>query len=571
MPIDTFLNRVILASVLGLGVVVAIRLRARPWVFVVVLVVAVVALAWATPGSLRNGFHGQMHWAYSLTTMRTMPPEDPGFAGEPLLYPWAGHWVYARLARLLHVTPLIALALTDVVWISVMLLSTALAARLLTKERVAGVAAAYLAWTGMLLTETVYIDAMGALHSDIRACMRMVPADKFFNPNGNPIGLGLSALGVLCVVRLMMRARCWGWSAAGLFVAAGGCAIAYPISYVGLVAMVGAGAVVLAVVRKRLLDERVVRCVVAVALAGAVALPLMLMYERGRGPEARIVLTPLAGLLGKAAMLAAVVWPIAIGLGVVAYRWRRSGGEDGADVRATRAMLLGGIAGLWLTYLTIAVPLRCEYKFVAQSAAPIAVLMAWPIARLVGGRGWRMIAGWAALAACSMGAADRVLLRVDMESPLEVRFSRGRASAVDAERDALFTFLREKTPIDSVVISEDPLVMTIGERSLYLMPDSCGRVVGDGWSMSRWTVNLAVIGHPKDEFLARGNLEGSLLHARNSGWARDVAKKLRLEFSARAVYVVVTEPGPRAAIGESGAWESVYRGERGEVFELRRE
>lgn len=580
MWIDTLENKAMLAAGMAACVVLLARKANGRFPAVVpaaALVIAVTAVAIATSTVTLWGFHGQMHWAFSLATLRSwLPgglPEDPVFAGQPLMYPWTAHWVYAQIARLVGCTPMAVIAATDVLWLALMVLATGRAAAMLTgksgssaigERRGAAIIAGFLAWTGVLVTDDAYISQMGKLHDAIRPCMRMVPADKFFNPNNNPIGLALGAMAVMCLVRVMTgTGRAWRWLGA-LAIAAFACATLYPISYVGMVAMIIGGAIGAAIASRKLFDARMIRCGVAVALGGVAALPSMLSFDLGRQPMAKIATTAPGEIAGKCAVIGTVAG-LAIVLLLFACRNQRRAAME-PRIAMSRGMLIGASAGLAAAYLALAIPLACEYKLLAQTAAPMACLLAPWFASLARGRWWLAIL---LLTPLAFGAADRQLIRFYLDRPIPIVVRDGRARAKDPALDEMLTFLRESTPRDAVIIAEEPLVPTIGERSLYLEPASLGVTAWDGWSMGRQKVALQVIGHPTDMFTTREQLQRQLLTARSIDTTRAIAAALRAEFPDRSVYVVATI-GPETAILErSTSWKLCRAFATRQVFELR--
>ncbi len=566
MWIDTIENRTVFAVALAACVVLGVRKRVPPWAFAAVLVAGIVAVMLATPVVWKWGFHGQMHWAFSLASLRSSPPEDPTFAGQPLMYPWTAHWFYAHIGRALHVSPIAVLAASDVLWLAIMLLAAAKSAVILTGDRGAGLVAAFLAWTGVLITDDGYIQSLSHLHSAIRPCMRMVPADKFFNPNNNPIGLALSSLAMLCVVHIVVRARrVWVWTGL-LFGAAFGCAALYPVSYVGLVVAIAGASFALAIVRRKLVHTGMLRCALAAALGGVAALPWMLAYDSGRGPDGQITATPAGDIVGKVAVLCAVAGPaIAILLAAGKGQWGEH--RESAEPRDGRALLIGAALALGAAYLALFIPLGCEYKFLAQTAMPMACLLAAPIAGLARTKWW--LAGLL-LAMFSLGAADRELIRFSLDWRLPIHVEAGHARANDPERDAMLGFLRDRTPRDAVVLAEEPLVPVVGERSLYLLPRKLGTVAGDGWSMGTYKVTLAVVGHSREMLAQREGVQREVLVGSDIGAARAGAGSLRGEFPGRAVYAVVTSEGAQRNLEGSGAWRVVYRSAQWAVYEMSR-
>lgn len=554
----------VLVAIFVAGVtLVCLRIAVRRLWYVAAMLAALLAVVSATLNVSRVGFHGQMHWAFSLATRRGLAPEDPVFAGEPLMYPWLAHFAYATVAKWFGVSPVTILLASDSLLLATMLSCAAIASAVVFGKPKAGVVGILLCWTGVLVTDNSYIRFVSNFCSAVRPCMRMVPADKFFNPNNNPIGLALVSASVLCVVSILRRDRIgWRWVAL-LGLCSLGCAVLYPLSFLALTIGVGGGGAFACVMHRRWSDRRLWACGICVAGAGVTALPIMMMFDSGRGPEAAIVFSSLTSIGGKMAQLAAVGW-FAVALVLSAWNCRRDG-SVGDPAAVVRCVLLGWAMSLAAAYLVISVPLECEYKFLAHTAVPLACLLSEPILR------WakqRPFTTWAILAILCLGAADRVLVRFALDWTPKVAMQGGVAHAIDAERDAMLTYLREHTPRDSVVIAEDPLVPIVGERSLFLLPSAVGTSGGDGWSMSRWKVALLVVGHSRNDLSARERLQTGILSPKSAEEAASARAALRTLFPRRPVYVM-TEANDRESERDLLGWEKVYEGRGGAICVLR--
>src|SRR4051812_46717270 len=156
--VDTLLLRALLAGVLAAGVVFAARRGVRPVFVVAVLVAVALAVAIVDRNFTLWAFHGEMHWSFALAAHRGTPPEDPSFAGEPLLYPWEANWFYSWASRRIGVSPLVVLAATDVLWLALMLMAVVWAARRCGLDRAGATLAAVLAWAGLVVVDDGWIE-----------------------------------------------------------------------------------------------------------------------------------------------------------------------------------------------------------------------------------------------------------------------------------------------------------------------------------------------------------------------------------------------------------------------------
>lgn len=574
---------VMVGVLIGLGAVVLIRREARAGVWMWGAWGAMVALALATARFSLHAGHSQMHWAYGAAALRSIPPEDPMFAGRALMYPWIPNLAVGWVSRELDVMPPVVMGVIDAGCLLAMLWGVVGVARLISDRPSVHGLSALLSLTGWMAWSHIEAGWFFAHSHYTIPDIRAIPFDKFFNPNFNPFGLAIGAVGALSIARYAAGTTSAVRCASVMAIVAILAGHLYPLALIGL-GVYAAGAWVAVMVGKRGSEQRRWMRSIApgagVGLGGLASVPYVLMVSSGKQAAAATTLSGVSWMGWKALALASASAAAAV---VCLVAWKimpREGAENGRAVSAgaARRACLGGAMALGGAYVVVYVPLECEYKFLGMAAVPVACLIA-PLLSGLCARSW--ILGTIAMAVLAGGAADRVVERVrwSMETPAPVRGLAWDGRVKNADRTALFEYLRSKTAPDAVVVSGDLRATTLSRRSLFVAPANLGRT-RDGWHLRADALCLRVVGHSDQRYATRRWLADEVLHGTHGQAPIQTAAAIREELdkagfgrTGRDVYALVSEERVRVLCaategGAGAAWEEVMRNGAGAVLKM---
>jgi hypothetical protein len=526
-------SRLALALALGLLLLVAVVLlrgRGARWIFAAAFLPPPLVALFSRQFDF-VGWHAFMHASPIYQIMaRGGAPEDPLYAGGPLRYPWAEFWLTATAARWTGANPLVLTLIAQSIAYLVFIAAAAWLAASLTNDRVTIALAAFLSAFGISIAHA------GPLAEPLQRALsvwletRVVPLDKFLSVTAMPIGyaamLVASAAGVDLAARDDERRANVAWIAGGTLVAV----FIHPLSWLGILVIVGVSACVLLVSRPPGVWRRLLGLALAVAIPSLLALPYLRSVGTSESSQGSIGLTPSLALLGDKAVDLGVFLAVFLLLAYVerAQLLQRVRARDRATI-----VLLGSIGALSLAYLSVSAPGRNEYKFLLQLAPPAAAFLAIWLRSLL--RRHRELT-FVLLFLLVLPGANLLGIRPWFEVTDPAQIVGQYQRALDPSADALYQWVADQTPSNAVFIAADLRMPPLGRRSLYIAVDApwVGR---DGWGLARNSLLQWHVRRPDADMYRRQSLATIVLSPSWSAPAQVVMREIQSAVPGRELYV----------------------------------
>lgn len=518
----------VLSAGAAAAVLALIRLRAPGWVLVALGCAPVVAL-YALADVRAISFHGFFHTSIVQRILAGgIPPSDPLFAEQLLLYPWAHHLWVALALRWTGLPPATGFAILNALALAATLIAVFAIARDAFRDRTTAIFAGLLSVYGLAAVPVAL--ALGPTGIELES--RLIPVQKFANTNSNGLGIAAFAVGLLATWRILeTRDRN---PVAGLVLLFGSVLAAawlYPLVWAPFVAAVGAGVVVAQLRTEAPRWGTTLRILGVLAGASAIALPYLLGIQLGKSPQAAIALD-LSGahLLRAAANLVLVVlgWLVLIGFARVDLRARLAAQPAAWTVLAMAAVIPA------LLFAAVHAAIHSEYKFLMLTGFVLAIPAASAVARLYSQTAlgcfallWLLL--WPAGSYFSQMAA-----RDFRGGHAAVGERDGRLVIGDADEAALLDWIRTATPPDAVFVDTALSIPPFAHRALYVAFDAPAHDRDRaGWGLSASEFLLDVVGHAPERIDARRSNAVRALAGDTSAWAA-----LRTALQSEHVYLV---------------------------------
>lgn len=554
-----------LAGTLAVFVVAVRRLASAPWLVGGAVFLALASVAVVSTQFDLVGWHGFMHAGPMLRILDggPVPPEDPLFAGATLRYPWAEHWLMARLALATGLNPHFLTIGIEVLVFGGFLACGAWLASMVTRDREVIALSVLLTGFGVSVFHGgVLQDALLRAFPWLSMETRVVPLDKFGSITGMPIGYTAMALASCCGVKLACREGSTRLLAAVVAASTLVAALIHPLSWTGILAFEGVVGLVLLASRRR---DDLGR---ALWLAAAVALPSLavLPYLRAIGASASSdgwtgVTWPGALLAAKTTDLAIFFLPMAL----LAYFGRdRLLGllEDGN--RALRVLVLV-ILAMAAAHLVVRFPGRNEYKFLLFAAPSGAVVLALCLQDVLERH---LLAGLVVLGLLLLPGARDLGFRPWFVVTDPCRADGYYLRSMDPAADELYQWVAANTPGNAVFLAADLRIPPLARRGLYIAVEQPWRG-RDGWGLPRNQLLQWHIRQPDAVMYRRQHLATLVLDA---NWSTekpvDVIAAIHADVPGRPLYVHSQNRDAAARLEKTPGFTLRFRNAAGSVFSV---
>jgi hypothetical protein len=552
-----------LAGGLALFVVAVRRLRSAPWLVGAAVFLALASVAVVSTQFDLVGWHGFMHGAPMLRILDggPVPPEDPLFAGGTLRYPWAEHWLMARLALATGLNPHFLTIGIEVFLFAGFLACGAWLASMVTRDREVIALSVLLSAFGVSVFHGgVLQDALLRAFPWLSMESRVVPLDKFGSITGMPMGYVAMALASCCGVRLACREGSVRVLAAVVAACTLIAALIHPLSWTGILAFEGVVGLVLVASRRRDDLERALWLGAAVALPSLVVLPYLRSIGASESSDGWSGLTsPEALLAAKSIDLAIFFLPLLL----LAYFCRdRLAGllEDGN--RALRLLVLV-ILAMAAAHLVVRFPGRNEYKFLLFAAPSAAVVIALCLREVLDRH---LLAGLAVLGLLLLPGARDLGFRPWFVVTDPCRADGFYLRANDPAADQLYQWIAANTPGDAVFLAADVRIPPLARRGLYVAVEQPWRG-RDGWGLPRNQLLQWHIRRPDAVMYRRQHLATLVLDA---NWlvepAASLIARIQADVPGRPLFVHDGNPDAVARLDRTPGFQLLFRNAAGSIY-----
>lgn len=568
MPWEIFNFKLITAfiSTLLFSIVFASCLRAARPVYLLLALLLLPLLAIILFGSAWQlvGYHEFFHASIVHNIVNGfVPPEDVLLAGYPLQYPWAHHYLVGLLSRLLHLSPTRVFALVNLVALAVSAVVIYKLSQLLKPTRLTGVFGAFLAifGTSIFFLPSLQFELFKLDH-------RLIPFQKFVSANSNPLGFCFFAFFLFFSIRLFAcRGKAYA-NALGFFFSIAALAYFYPISWLAAIVsglMICFGQAIFAKGRNWRL---ICLAILALFFGSMLAFPYLhgIASSKVETAEIRLVVSVSNVLKRLSDVLLISLIPL-----LVVWLKRSSLRTLIAD-RASEVITLccAGFA-LLILYCFTSVPLKCEYKFLMQLVAVIAILAA-PFFEGLYLRKPLLVEVLIPLILLQTAfAVSDAFAPIPLDDPVYEKA--GVIRHQDRTMDRLYSWIFSETPSDTVVVDSFLTVPALGHRSLYVATDLRAaresRVSGwNGWGMSAKQMSEQVLGHQPEIQKRRLEKANVLLSPHPLPVIEATAMEIKKELKSRTVLVIARDSAMKKLFDSSPRFKKSFDGESVWVYTL---
>ncbi len=419
------------------------------------------------PNNRIYSFHGFFHAGIIYQIINgNIPPFHPLLACETLYYPWGYHLVSARLCQTLNITPFTSAAILNILAMVLIMLITYKIASVLVKSKKARILAMlFVLFGGIIFNRWFPLPEISKLHISMQY-LKYPVGTKFFNFNAMPVGL-IFFLGFLYSITRIYTGRRVCFDAFILFGCYLGCGFLYPEILPGILAGT-VGAIVAGLILSKSKGHEQVRdfafrSMIAVAvMAAAITLFLPYLYHISAGGRHLIHYFLWQDALRKllASLFLAVPILLVIIINIRALK---------EQINNYAMMLLSGIAAAcYLTYLLVNLPHGAEYKY---------MYMTMIILTIVGAISLGYMKRWARHSLVFILAMIFLLPAVGLVKhelsklqniPITYYETGMVLHSKDAQKDSLYSWIRNNTPANSVVIDTELDIPVYSQRQLFV-------------------------------------------------------------------------------------------------------
>jgi hypothetical protein len=545
----------------------ALRRRWPSWAFLLLGLLPTLFVYAANPLHRVYSFHGFFHVSVVYRILcGAVPPDNPIFSGEPLLYPWIYHALAAALSRSLRVSPPWAFALTNLCALAVTLRLVYLTAERTFRERDVAVDGVLLSIFGLGFTSAVHLNGWLLRRYGIFLEFRGIPPATYFAEiQADGCGLAFYSLFLFSLMRFLAeparprRGPTLVAFAFGLL----GAALLYPFYFTAAFATAFAAVAWLAAER-RIARGDAVRVLAASIVVALIAAPYLLSLIALKAAQAQIHLAPSSGyVLRKLAMFLALIGPLCLVLGSE----RRSLVALSRDRPIEARVLAAAIFAPTLLYLLTAAPLSDEFKFQTLALIGLGIASAGCVHSLHRRHPrLAMMVVTAFLFPMASQVALTGLARWEVTDPFVERGTDILAARPDDE--ALYSWVRNDSPRDAVFVDTWRTIPVFGQRALFVALD--GRPIGDrmdGWKISADDFLKRIDGYRESDVERRVRLARSFYEEDDGAIDRDVLAEIGREIGERPLYVVARAANTRDRLERDSRFRRVFFGSAGAIYQ----
>ncbi len=457
---------------LAAGFFLLLRIKAPCGYFLALGILPVCLPLWLVSNLRVYGYHGLMQAGIVYEILNGhLPPHNPLFAGQPLLYPWGYAFWVALLSRMLHISPFYSTALLSTVALAGILIATFYISRLFTDDLAANLFATLIPLYAFTFTQN--LDFMPLWHSNAAHLAgfgewRSMPiVEKFNGDTGFPFGFFLYGAFFYLFLR-SITAESWNWRQAGLLVLLLiGVGFTYPF-FLPALDIGGFAACMVIAFRNRQGNWRQPVMVAVALVAGSVVLLLYLLpITHGKFPAGKLVPNlswpHWKRKIGVLLLTCAPIW-------LLLCLYRRRLWDILKEHRPATVGLVLSVAVSYLLFLAVNTPFASEYKFLSQGMYLTGILGGWCFSFL---RRRRPLLSFALVALFLVPMGMDVAMKSTNWLNAGV-YPRGYSErgldilSKNPVEEAFYTWVQKKTDTDAVFLDAS-LDMTIyGRRELYV-------------------------------------------------------------------------------------------------------
>ena len=507
---------ILVLALLSASTFFILLIRKKPMWLMLLLLLFPVLLALSDVNFQTMSNHGLMHASivYELS-QHGVPPGNPLLAGERLYYPYGHHFLISKLMNYISIAPGQWFVITNIISLILFIWILERIARLISPDRTYRALAVFVSVVGCNPF------AQGPLRDPFLMLSlinehRIVPLSKFLNINSNPLGLLCFVITFWGLVRLVTTGKGNLLTYAMVAIGSISAAFLYPIVWPGILVCIGLTIIYLWYIKAPYCYRTGGYLLVILVVGIALVIPWLLSITEGKSATAAIQIIPSKWHLLRNGIIIATLMALPVGLAL----FMRTTIADvfRAHQKIVVYCLLCAIS-LQGMYLLIFFPLHAEYKYLAMSEVPIALILAFLLQKLVERQkllaavlifllalpaNWNV---WGKIVQGFGTAADPALIEGNLIIHQE-----------PAQRE-LYRWIRENTERDAVFVDTYLTVPPFAQRQLFVGLDTrrdSGDLKGrDGWSMTAKTILELVNGSDQKVLERRRHLAENLLLATN--------------------------------------------------------
>ncbi|MEO2048077.1 MAG: hypothetical protein ABGX16_16095 [Pirellulales bacterium] len=564
------LSYVVILSLCTLWVAIFIVLlrQDRPmWLMLLLLLVPVI-IASADINLQVISAHGFMHASivYELD-QRGVPPENPLLAGEPLHYPYGHHYLISQLIHVLPVAPGRWFVFTNLLCLLLFSLVLERIARLFSPDRTYRILAVFISLVGCNPF------ANGPLREPFLMLSlpnenRTILLGKFLSINSNSLGLLCFAVAFLGLLRLITNVK--GSVLSYLLIASGfvGAAFLYPVVWPGILVCIGLAALYLWYLRIPGAFQTGGYLMVILIAGVAVVMPWFWSIGDGKAASAMPQIISFRGLLRNALV---IVTSMTLPIGLAWFMRKTLMEKFRAHLPMMQYCLLCLVA-LQVMFWLIFIPIHSEYKYLAMSEIPLALILALLLQKLLERR-W--VTAMVVLFFVSL-PVNWVIWRnvVSGYGPVSdpVVCEGNLIIHQEPNQQALYQWIRQETKPNAVFIDTYLTVPPFAQRQLFVGLDArrdSGQLHGrDGWSMTAKMFLELVNGSDPQVLERRRYLAKQLLLKDNSKIYSKLIHQLIAEVPGRNLYIIAREPEVKQKLSHTPGIQQTYSNSSATVFQV---
>ncbi|MFM7235885.1 MAG: hypothetical protein ACKOYK_03805, partial [Cyanobium sp.] len=436
--------------------------------------------------------------------------------------------------------------------------------QLLNPSRLTGIFGVFLAMFG---TSILYLFSLQfkLFYQD----HRLIPYHKFFSANSNPLGFCFFSVFLFFIMRFFAcRGRSYS-NVLGILFSTTALAYFYPISWLAAIVCgisICFGQIIFA---KGSNWQLVLLVLLALFFGSMLAFPYMhgISSDKVHSAEIGLFLYVPNVLKRLSDVLLISLLPLLV---VVLKRkaLRTVFSDRGSEVVT---LFWAGI-GLLILYAVALVPLKCEYKFLMQLMAVIGILSAPLVESLYKQRPLLVEVFIPLILLPSAAMLSWSFAPFQYDDPVFEKA--GVIHHQDINMDWLYSWISNKTPLDTVVVDSFLTVPALGGRSLYVAtdfrPQTQPHLSGwNGWGMTAKQMSEEVFGHQQDIQNRRTQNATALLTPHPANVMDSAATNIKQELKGREVVVIARDSKMKKLFDASPRFEKSLDAETVWVYTLK--
>ena len=396
----------------------------------------------------------------------SVPPTDCLFAGETLRTPWGYAFLTACITWIINLTPFYSFAILNIISLLLVTYLVYRISSLLINNPRANVFSVLISILGITIFSNSLILALSRhLHFIIEP--RATPCfQKFFNVNGVPVGLVFFFLFLYSLIRILGNSKV-GLNGVYFFIAVLGCGFFYPPIFPGIIVGVTAVCLVFLILMKRKLVTINFRRIMLIAGTLLVILLLLSPYwlTISSGVKGGVELAKIVFVARNAIVFSFLSIPILVVIIINReFLWSQLN-------RQPLIIISIIIAANALIFVFIHIPFELEYKYLILSTTTLGILggISFNFLR----QRFNKTAVFLVLLLFFIPPGEIIYISLTNLAKVPITYvEKGKyIYSRDEEKNELYEWIRQNTPIDSVFIDRELTIPIFAQRSLFIGTD----------------------------------------------------------------------------------------------------